>query len=290
MSLRSCGRDAARIARVTIAVSIRTSTEVVFAADSRLTTYGRAGYDTNGEPIIVPQTYESATKIVRDASGSAMVVVTGSATLGNVSFMDYVASSTIPSHPDPEKHEEAIRGFADGMGKLRTAYWSDVPVEQWPDTVLLLAGALPSSHAPLVWRIAYRGESFTMGVVENRVFLEGSYRNAFTLLYGYDFSLVQALGQELKVGDQPIGAEVIREAIGKLKVLKPIEQLNVNVMPLQDAMDFAFFLATTQVQMERFLPGEALCGGPIDFMVLKTAPIPEILWHPGKSLHHPGGR
>jgi len=275
---------------VTIAVSIRTSTDVVFAADSRLTTYGRAGYDAKGEPIIIPQTYENATKIVRDTSGTAMVVVTGSATLGSVSFMDYVASSAVPSDADPEKHEDAIRGFADGMGKLRSAYWSNVPVEQWPDTVLLLAAASPSSHAPIVWRIAYRGLNFTVEKVENRVFLEGSYRNAFTLLYGYDFSLVQALGQELKVGDQAIGAQALDEAIGKLKVLKPIEQLNVNVMPLQDAMDLAFFLATTQVQMERFLPGEALCGGPIDFMVLKTAPVPEILWHPGKTLHHPGGR
>jgi hypothetical protein len=275
---------------VTIAVSIRTSSAVVFAADSRLTTYGRAGYDTNGEPIVVPQTYENATKIVRDTSGTAMVVVTGSATLGTVSFMDYVASSAVPAHPDSEQHEEAIRAFSDGMGKLRAAYWGDVPVEQWPDTVLLLAGVSPSSHAPIVWRIAYQGENLAVAKVENRVFLEGSYRNAFTLLYGYDFSLVQALGQELKVGDQAIGAQVLDEAIGKLKVLKPIEQLNVNVMPLQDAMDLAFFLATTQVQMERFLPGEALCGGPIDFMVLKTAPVPEILWHPGKMLHHPGGR
>lgn len=274
---------------MTIAVSVRTSTEVVFAADSRLTTYGRAGYDTNGEAIIVPQTYENATKIVRDTSGTAMVVVTGSATLGTMSFMDYVASSEVPSHHDPEKHEEAIRGFADGMGKLRTAYWGDVPIEQWPDSVLLLAGASPSSHTPLVWRIAYRRGDFTAEKVENPIFLEGSYRNAFTLLYGYDLALVQALAQELKVGDQPIGAEAIREAIGKLKVLKPIEQINVNVMPLQDAMDLAFFLATTQVQMERFLPGEALCGGPIDFMVLKTAPATEILWHPGKMLHHPGG-
>lgn len=219
-----------------------------------------------------------------------MVVVTGEARLGSVSFMDYVASSAVPSDPDPEKHEEAIRGFAEGMAKLRSAYWSDVAVEQWPDTVLLLAGVSPSSHAPLVWRIVYQAEAFAVEKVENRVFLEGSYRNVFTLLYGYDFSLVRALGEELKVGDTPIGAKGIHEAIGKVKVLKPIEQLNVNVMPLQDAMDLAFFLATTQVQMERFLPGEALCGGPIDFMVLKTAPVPEILWHPGKMLHHPGGR
>jgi hypothetical protein len=74
MSLGVYESAAARIPRVTIAVSIRTSTDVVFAADSRLTTYGRAGYDTKGEPIIVPQTYENATKIVRDTSGTAMVV------------------------------------------------------------------------------------------------------------------------------------------------------------------------------------------------------------------------
>jgi len=275
---------------VTIAISIQTSTAVVFAADSRLTTYGRAGFDTNGEPIVVPQTYENATKMVKDQSNTAMVVVTGSASLGRISFMDYIASSVVPGHSDAQKHDEAIRGFAEGMAKMRNAYWADVQVERWPDTVLMLAAVSPSSSEPIVWRIAYRGQGTTVGRIDNPVYFEGSYRNVFTLLYGYDFRLVTALADELKVGDQPVGIEALRQALGQLKILKPIDQLSVGVMPIQDAMDFAYFLASTQVQMERFLPGEPLCGGPIDLMVLKTAPIQDILWHPGKLLHHPGGR
>ena len=74
------------------------------------------------------------------------------------------------------------------------------------------------------------------------------------------------------------------------KILRPIEKINTSVMPVQDAIELAYFLASAQVQMDRFLPGDKACGGPIDVMVLKTAPSNEILWHPGKQVHHPALR
>ncbi len=58
-------------------------------------------------------------------------------------------------------------------------------------------------------------------------------------------------------------------------------------MPTQDAMDLAVFLCNVQVQMDRILPGEAACGGPIDLMVLQLAPEPAIVPFYGKVLHHP---
>ena len=53
----------------------------------------------------MPQTYENATNVVKDQSNTAMVVVTGSATLGRISFMDYIASSAVPGHSDAQKHD-----------------------------------------------------------------------------------------------------------------------------------------------------------------------------------------
>ena len=89
------------------------------------------------------------------------------------------------------------------------------------------------------------------------------------------------------VGGQPIGEEAINDVLTNASILKPRDQLSIAVMPVQDAMDLAVFLASVQIQMERFLPGDSLCGGPIDVMVLKTAPVQEILWFPGKDLKHP---
>ena len=58
-------------------------------------------------------------------------------------------------------------------------------------------------------------------------------------------------------------------------------------MPIQDAMDLAYLFAKVQVEMDRFLPGTAACGGPIDIMVLQVAPEPNILSYPGKRIHYP---
>lgn len=72
--------------------------------------------------------------------------------------------------------------------------------------------------------------------------------------------------------------------------MSTIDQVNFETMPLQDAIDFAVFLAGVQIEMDRFLPGSPFCGGPIDVMVLRMVPTPEILTFPGKALHHPENR
>lgn len=277
---------------MTIAIAIQTGTAAVFAADSKLTTRGLVGLNENGEPQFVNQTYDNATKIVQDANGAAMALVAGTATLGPISVMDYVASSAVPRDANPDQQENAILEFASGMAKLRAAYWHErkIAPELWPVTAVMLALAPLNSTRPLVWRLVFTAGDPEITKITNSVYLEGSYDSAYALLYGYRGDVMDALTQELKVGGQSVDEEVIYKTLTEsTKILRPIDKLSAAVMPIQDAVDLAVFLATTQVQMERFLPGEPVCGGPIDVMVLKTSPKHEILWLPGKSLRHPLG-
>lgn len=276
---------------MTVAVLIRTNTAAVFAADSKLTTSGLIGFDEAGEPQFVNQTYDNATKIVADTAGLGMAVVAGTAALGPGSVMDYIASSSVPRAADDATQEAAIRDFADGMAKLRAAYWHErkVSPDRWPVTVVMLALAPAYTNQPLTWRLLFQAENPEVLSVTNRVYMEGSYDGAYSLLYGYRTDVIDDLARELKVGDQAVGEAAIYQTLRDTKVLRPIDKLSVHVMPIQDAVDLAVFLATAQVQMERFLPGEPSCGGPIDVMVLKTSPKAEILWLPGKKLRHPLG-
>src|SRR5262249_25721640 len=257
---------------MTIAISIRTNVAAIFAADGKLTTNGLVGFDDGGEPQFVRQTYDNATKIVQDATGVAMAMVAGSGTLGSMSVTDYVASSAVPREPDPQKQEAAIQEFARGMATLRAAYWNEVKVsvDRWPDTAVLLALAPINSRAPRIWHLIFSGEQPSVDEIKASVYLEGSYGAAYSLLYGYSGEVMSALGRELKVDDKPVGEDAVFATLKGAKVLRPIDKLHAGVMPIQDAIDLAVFLATTQVQMERFLPGEPVCGGPIDVMVLKT--------------------
>ena len=276
---------------MTVLVAVRTLSAIIFAADSKLTTYGRVGFDEKGEAIIVPQTYDNATKIVSDQARTGMAAVAGSASMGKMSFMDYIASTTLPTLAEPGQQEKALDGVAQAMAALRAEYWSDVALERWPVTQLLVATSSPDSRSPLLWEVNFQGKEAKVELVGNRVYFAGTYQRIFPLLYGYDLYLVHAAAAELKAGEQPVNPDDLLAVLARtLKVLKPIEQMNPHVMPIQDAVDFAYFLATTEIQMERFLPGEAACGGPVDVMVLKTSPATEILWYPGKELHHPGLR
>jgi hypothetical protein len=164
-----------------------------------------------------------------------------------------------------------------------------VSPEKWPVTSVVLAVAPTYTNEPLGWHLFFQAEVPDISRVKNRVYLEGSYESAFALLYGYRSDVMDELGHALVVEGQPIGTAAIDTALGSTKVLRPIDKLNIRSMPVQDAIDFAFFLATSQVQMERFLPGEPYCGGAIDVMVLRSSPKRELLWFPGKKLHHPLG-
>lgn len=276
---------------MTIAIAIQTGTAAVFAADSKLTTSGLVGFDDAGEPQFLNQTYDNATKIVQDVSGKAMAVVAGSATLGPVSVMDYIASSSVSQGVDADKQEAVILDFAGGMARMRAAYWRELKVspDRWPFTVVILAVAPAYTNSPSAWRVLFKGEEPAIVKVTAPVYLQGSYDGAFSLLYGYRSDVIEELGRELKVGDHVVGEEAIYTALRSTKVLRPIDKLSVSAMPIQDAVDLAVFLATAQVEMERFLPGEPACGGPIDVMVLKTSPKQEIVWLPGKLLRHPLG-
>jgi hypothetical protein len=277
---------------MTIAVSILTNIAAVFAADSKLTTRGLVGLDEAGEPEFVNQTYDNATKVVQDTEGTSIAMMAGSASLGPIGVLDHIATSAVPRHADPEQQEALIAEFADGMAKLRAAYWHErkVSTDRWPYTVVMLATAPLNSRSPIVRRIEFIGEAPKIKKITARVYLEGSNDSAAGLIYGFRDDIIDALGEELKIGEQAVGANAIYKAMAESKkIVRPIDKLStsVNVMPIQDAIDLAVFLATCQVQMERFLPGEPYCGGPIDVMVLKTSPKREVVWLPGKALQHP---
>jgi hypothetical protein len=115
--------------------------------------------------------------------------------------------------------------------------------------------------------------------------LDGSYRDVYGLLYGYEPDIMTQVCKLLDVD-----AARFHCALRNLRALQAIDKLNLHAMPAQDAIDLAVFLADVQVEMDRFLPGTPACGGPIDVMVLQLAPRPGIVAYPGKALHHPHDR
>jgi hypothetical protein len=176
--------------------------------------------------------------------------------------------------------------LANDMAALRASYWqqTQIPEDVWPHTTLMVAAAAPGGNHPRVWHLTFaKAQPEVKEILQMpHVHFEGKYKDVFTLLYGVEREILQALQQELDIPEAEFW-----DAFSRVKALRSVEKLSLAGMPIQDAIDLAVFIATTQVQMDRFLPGEPACGGPIDVMVLQTAPFPDIISFPGKRIHHP---
>jgi hypothetical protein len=274
---------------MTIAVAAKTASAVVFAADSKTMTKGFVGMEQDGKPRFVDQTYDNATKVVHDRSKTMMAMVAGSANIGRVTATDFISTRTFPPviGETAADQDRRLSTLVAEMVAQKRSYWetTKVPPDQWPGPSLTIAAVGSSENVPRVWLVNLEGAESTIEetLQQPGIRLDGTYPSSFSLLYGYEPSVLVALGAELGVDEARAW-----EATEQLKVPRPVETLNLSAMPIQDAIDLAVFVAHVEIQMQRFLPGNAVCGGPIDVMVLQTAPEPAILTFPGKTLHHPG--
>lgn len=273
---------------MTIAVAVKTSSAVIFAADSKTTTAGIVGFEQDGTPVMMHQTYDNAIKVAHDRSKSLMAMVAGSANIGQVPAPDLMSAKSFPVVPGESSDEQdgRLRGFVNDLAAEKRAYWetTQVPPDNWLGPTLLVAAPSAAGPTPRVWRIDLAGtkEEVTEILQAPGIRLEGTYNSAFTLLYGYEGEVLAGIATQMG-----LDVQAMFDALGKLSVLKPLDKLNLWTMPTQDAIDLAVFLAEVQEEMDRFLPGTPACGGPIDVMVLQMTPDPRIISFPGKVLHHP---
>ena len=270
---------------MTIAVTVRTGSAVVFAADSKVTTSGIVGFNENGDPKWVEQTYDNATKVVHDHSQTIMAMVAGHANISQESAMDFFLSRDLQDLSRYSDQDQRLSTLIDSMVDQKKKFWENIRVsaDEWRGPVILLAGPSTSGNVPRIWRIDLEGSGSQHSEVlkDPGIYLEGSYNESFGLLYGYEPSVLEGLRNRLGIDHEALG-----QAVQNLHVLRPIDKLSLWSMPLQDAIELAVFLVTVQIQMDRFLPGTLACGGPIDVMVLQTVPTRAIISLPDKKLHH----
>ncbi len=270
---------------MTIAIAVKTGSAAVFAADSKVTVRGLAGLEEDGSQRWVNQTYDNAVKVVCDRSRTAMALFAGNVNLGQISAIDFFMANDL-SGIRLDQQEKVIQSLVESMDAKKHEFWSqtEVPADNWPGPSILIATPPTTGTAPRIWLLRLLGEKGTFEEVLKipSVILEGAYYEVFSLLYGYHPTVLEGFADTLKVSKEEIWA-----ASQNLKVLRPLDRINFWTMPNQDAIDLAVFLAKLQVQMDRFLPGEPACGGPIDVMLLQTSPNHAILEFPGKKLKHP---
>lgn len=271
---------------MTVIVAVRTGAAAVLAADSKLTTQAWAGNNADGTPRFLPQTYDKAVKIVRDFSNTSIAAFAGHGNIGEQTVTDYFSRIAADLHTDVANQDQRVNLIAAQMAQARVDFANRLGFapDQTPDTIGILVAPPAGAVAPRLWRIQlHAAESSVAEILANPgVWFEGSAGSVMSLLYARSAPFAEGLRQALGV-DEPAFTAAMNLQAQHL----PILQINFWTMPLQEAMDFALFCCVVQIQMDRFLPGLAACGGPVDLMTLEMAPAPRLTAFPGKRLHHP---
>jgi hypothetical protein len=271
---------------VTIAITIRTSAAVVFAADSKLSTSGLGGYQENGEPIWLDQSYDNAFKVAHDQNRLLMAMAVGHANVGRIGANDFISAYKFPHRQSLQSQNKEIEKLGSAVAAELSSYWGNTKVapDQWRAPRLIISAAAPDNVTPRIWKGTFKHPNYEFAecLITPGIDTDGTFNEVDSLLYGINWSFWAEIRRQWNISKEK-GSETLANS----KVLMPINRLNFYTMPTQDAIDLAVFLAEVQVQMDRFLPGTAVCGGPIDVMVLQMTPKPSIIEYLGKTLHHP---
>ncbi len=274
---------------ITILAAVKTSTDLVLASDSKVSTLGIGGIDEHGNPIYLNQAYDYATKISFSPRNVWTVGLAGQASIGAIGISDIIQNMLPPDvlvFDSRTQQDEKLSDLVNFIANIRHSYYYEtltISPNLWSPTTLFIFSSDPEGRSVRGWRVEFVEDRFasTEILCNPSVYLEGSYKHAFSLLYGYSTDIINELSASLDCE-----TDIIFQASNKIPI-KPINMINFGPMPLQDAIEFATFLVEVQIQMERFVPGNPVCGGPIDIAIIHGLPMHSVTWFPGKQIHHP---
>ncbi|MBI2304161.1 MAG: hypothetical protein HYU86_05380 [Chloroflexi bacterium] len=241
---------------------------IVLAADSRVTLTMQLQVP-NQPPLLLPSTYDNATKLLR---------VKGQDYIGAVTYGTGAIGLTEPrtAHsymPELEKELEgvdrlSVQEFANRLSQFFLLKWQaqNMPTAPGKDMVFLVGGYddrapygrvfevfIPSRPTPNEWH-AGPGE---FGLVWG-----GQKEFADRLIAGFDGNLPELVKDFLNLDDQK--RDELRQRLqSQLQARVPFAFL-----PLQDCVDLAIFLIRTTIVMQHWVMDVRGVGGAIDVAVI----------------------
>lgn len=242
---------------------------IVLAADSRVTLAAQL-QQPGGQPnMLVPSTYDSATKLLR-AKGQDHV---GAVTYG-AGAIGQTEPRTAHSYM-PELEQElagvdrlSVEDFANRLSQFFLAKWQaqNMPAVQGQDMIFLVGGYddgapygrvfevfIPSRPTPVEWHAGAGQFGLVWG---------GQKEYADRLITGFDGNLPEFAKAFLGLDDQKRD-ELRKHLQERLQVPVPFAFL-----PLQDCVDLAIFLIRTTIVMQHWVVGIRGVGGAIDVAVI----------------------
>lgn len=240
---------------------------IVLAADSRVTLTAQM-QQPNQPPMLLPSTYDNATKLLKVNCQSHVGAVTyGVGAIGQSE--PRTAHSYVPEFEQEltKSKRLSVQEFSNKLSKFFLQKWQDqkMPNVKGQDMIFLVGGYdegatyggvfefyIPSRPNPVE---KHNGAQF--GLVWG-----GQREYADRLIQGFDSRLPEMAKAFLSLDDQK-QEELHRYLKGQLQAPVPFAFL-----PLQDSIDLAIFLIRTTILMQHWIVGVRGVGGAIDVAVI----------------------
>jgi hypothetical protein len=257
---------------MTIALSLKVNDGVVLATDSASTLLAQQ----SNQPPVVVQVYNNANKVFNLRKGLPIGAITwGAGAIGKASTSTLIKDLRRRFSGDDTRRKDwhldeqtyTIEGVA---LKLREFIFDDcyVPAfSAWaskPTLGFVVAGYSAGSDTAEEWRIDIDALGACTGPVLVRpkdqcgMTWNGDPEAISRLILGHSPGLAAVLEQKLGVPTAQIGPAMraINESLQA--------QIVADSMPIQDAIDLAYFLVELTEKYSRYTPGAATVGGPIE--------------------------
>ena len=236
---------------------------IVFAVDSRVTLTGQMPGPTSGTTMVLPATYDTATKLLRVRGHDFVGAITyGLGALGRHEFR--TAHSLMPEfeHELEGSKRLSVEDFAGKLSDFFMRQWTAMMSKdyQGPDMIFLVGGydegasygrvfemGIPSKPAPREWNTG------TFGVTWG-----GQRQFTDRIVQGFDDGLPPIIQKFLNLTEEQTSK--LRDHI-KTQLSVPIPY---PFLPLQDCVDLAIFLVRTTITIQNWIVGVRGVGGAID--------------------------
>jgi len=241
---------------------------IVLAADSRVTLTATL-QQPNQTPVLLPSTYDNATKLLKVKGQTHVGAVTyGVGAIGQTE--PRTAHSYIPEFEQDimDGRRRSVQDFANQLSQFFLNKWTsqNMPTVQGQDMVFLVGGYdedapygkvfdifIPSRPTPVEWHAGPGQFGLVWG---------GQREYADRLIHGFDGNLPELTKNFLNLNDQQ--RDALRQHLQE-RLQTPVP---FAFLPLQDCVDLAIFLIRTTIVMQHWLVGLRGVGGAIDVAVI----------------------
>ena len=259
---------------MSLGIMIKGSEGMVLAADSRVTLLNQVATPQAGQVVVIPATFDNATKVLKVADQDYV----GAVTYGLGAFMTVNGPRTMQSFiPEFEERlkKEKVKRLPVGDFAKRL---SDFFLEQW--NTLVRRGPNPGEEINFLVggfdEGAAYGRGFLFAIPTNPNPMEqnagpgqfgitwgGQHDAVFRLLYGYDAGVLEFLRTEFSLSQDQVLA-----LNNKMQPLF-VAGIPYQFLPLQDSVDLAIFLIRNTIDFQKFRTNVVRgVGGPVEVAIV----------------------